>query len=411
MNDRASLDRNLRWVLVVWAVLLLAMNVRAFRTPMKGNVFPVYRLAGQCWAEGTTCYLDRPPPLDGYRYAPVISMFFVPWTWAPLSVGSVLWRCLNAALLFGGFVYYVRVLMKKQPPGAREWALLLVALIPLSMGSLNNGQVNAFITGLLMIAVAACREERWNLAATCLVLAVWLKIYPLAIGLLLIVAYPRALLPRVVLGLSVGLVLPFLTQHPDYVRSEYANWYHFLKADDRRSNPLWLSYLDAHLLFRVAGIHLSHGVYSVLQLGAAALLALFVYQRRSGSPSDLLQVIFQLGCSWMMLFGPSTEGSTYVMLAPTFAFAVLEGARKRTSPWQRVAVVAAGALFVLRFLWMGLPGGRYYTFALWPLGALVLALERCGRAFAPQDAPRPPERQVSSVRVIVAPQRQKQSAA
>ena len=47
--------------------------------------------------------------------------------------------------------------------------------------------------------------ERWNLAAAFLAGACLLKIYPLAIALLLIVAYPRPLGWRFVLAVGVGL--------------------------------------------------------------------------------------------------------------------------------------------------------------------------------------------------------------
>ncbi len=70
------------------------------------------------------------------------------------------------------------------------------------------------------------------------------------------------------------------------------------------------------------------------------------------------------------------------MLAPTLACALLDATRDpRTANWQRGAVFLAAALFLTRFIWIALPGGRLYTFALPPIGALLLWTERWSRAF------------------------------
>src|SRR5207237_4342299 len=96
-------------------------------------------------------------------------------------------------------------------------AILFLLILPLSLGSLHNGQPNTLIIGLLLAALAGCAGERWNLAAACLALATALKIYPLALGLLLAVLYPRRLAPRLLLALVLAGLLPFLLQQPDYV--------------------------------------------------------------------------------------------------------------------------------------------------------------------------------------------------
>src|SRR5206468_3756597 len=101
-----------------------------------------------------------------------------PFSLLPDALGGVLWRLLGAGLFLGGFAWWARRVL----PGrlsARETAALWLLLLPLCLHSLNNGQSNVHVIGLLLIAVAAAAERRWNLAAICVAVAFCFKVYPL----------------------------------------------------------------------------------------------------------------------------------------------------------------------------------------------------------------------------------------
>ncbi len=390
-----------RWVFLAWGILVLAVSVRSFVQPHRNNVYLVFARAGGDWLHGETCYDRTRTELDGYRYAPLASVSFVPWYLLPSAWGTALWRLASAGIFLAGFAWMTTALFKGRTLTQRDWALMLLAMIPLGIAGLNNGQANAHVIGLLLLATAACTRERWNVAAICIALATWLKIYPLAVGLLLIVVYPRPLLWRTALALASGFGLPFLTQRPDYVWNEYQRWIADLKGDDRRNFPFSLGYLDAHLLLRLLGIHLSHLAYGVMQMGAALLLAGFVWFRRS-QPA-ILGHLLQLGSLWIILFGPSTEGSTYLLLAPTLAWALHQAWTDAEIPrWQRGCVILAGVLYLARLLLIALPGGRNLSFMLPPLMAVLLLIERSVRAWQ-ETRPEivvPPETTLRRVRVV-----------
>src|SRR5258708_40018056 len=92
------------------------------------------------------------------------------------------------------------------------------------MGNLNNGQASPLIIALLIFACLATLDGRWTLAAGCISIAVFFKVYPLAIGLLLAVF----LTPRLTLGVVfcvfvfVGLFLVFC--RPPYVFVCFVEW-------------------------------------------------------------------------------------------------------------------------------------------------------------------------------------------
>ena len=142
-------------------------------------------------------------PMSGYRYAPLVSVLFVPFGLLPDGLGGALWRLINYTCFFGSFAWFQRVVL----PGANDLgdkakAALWLLLLPLSLGSMNNGQANVLLVGLLLAAAAAVVTERWTLAASLLAGACLLKVYPLAIALLMLTWFSGRLAWRFLLAVT-----------------------------------------------------------------------------------------------------------------------------------------------------------------------------------------------------------------
>jgi len=69
-------------------------------------------------------------------------------------------------------------------------------------------------------------------------------VYPLAVGLLLVLVYPRQLGWRLAVAVIAGLVVPFALQHPEYVARQYHDWIECVRVDDRSQWPLPDAYRD-----------------------------------------------------------------------------------------------------------------------------------------------------------------------
>jgi hypothetical protein len=371
----------LRFVLGAWVVICVLICIRAALWPARHTVYPAFSDAGRCWLRGGDNYdlhfygLD----IDQYRYAPLVTVGFVPFGLLPDAVGGVLWRLLNMAAFFGGVVVYGRMVWPGSDRISVGGAAAIGALMaPLSLQSLNNGQANPLVIGLLLLAVAAALHGRWNWAAFALAAPIALKLYPVAIALLLLLAYPRQLGWRLAAILLVGTLLPFATHHPDHVARQYDQWFTRLMEDDRAGRAFADSYRDGALLLRLVGLPLSAVGYRLLQFVAAAPIALIVLhiRRRRGPTSDLLHVMVSLGCCWMVLFGPATENCTYILLAPIFALSVWEGFTEPRSLWTRLLLAVIVGMFVAGALITALPDGRNWAYPLNPLAALLLLVER-----------------------------------
>jgi len=365
-----------RAALLVWAIALGAICIRAAIQPYKRTLYTTWEQAGADWEVGRDLYRDTwNPDQDQFRYSPLVAALLVPFHHLPIRLGGVVWRLLNAGALLGGFAWWLRTAPVTRTP--RQQAILFLLIMPLSLSSLSNGQPNPLIIGLLLAAFAAVERERWTLGAVLIALATALKIYPLAVGLLLAAAYPRRFTPRLLFALALALVLPFAFQHGDYVRSQYALWLERLGKDQRWDWPLHMAYRDLWLLIRLAHVPLTPRGYMGVQLiSAAGCAVLCVAARLRGRPRrEVLSAILMLGTCWMTLCGPATESCTYVLLAPALAWAALSAT---TDGWPRLVGLMTRIAFllfllcVLRGLWPGV--NHIHALGLQPQAALLLTL-------------------------------------
>jgi hypothetical protein len=360
--------------IILWTVVLAVICVRVAIYPHKRTLYTTWAQAGTDWENGRDLYRSTwDADQDQFRYSPLVAVLLVPFPHLPLRVGGVVWRLLNAAVLLGGFAWWLRTapLMRT----TRQRGILFLLMLPLSLGSLNNGQPNPLIIGLLLAALAAIERERWSLAAGFVALATALKVYPLAVGLLLVAVYPRRFAPRLLLALALALILPFVCQHGEYVRAQYASWFHRLGVDQRYDWPLHMAYRDLWLLIRAWHLPLTPRGYMGIQLvSAAGCAVLCVAARLRGVPRRVvLSLILALGTCWMMLCGPATESSTYVLLAPALSWAVLSAFGDRW-PWPlRVLVGSSFVLLLLAVLAGVHPSVKeFHALGPHPLGALLL---------------------------------------
>src|SRR5262249_32951527 len=161
--------------------------------------------------------------------SPLVAGLLVPISFLPVILSSPLWVLLNAAVLLAALFYWQRAVSATR----FSFAILALLVLPLALASLHNGQCNSLVIGLVIAGVAAAAGERWNWATFFIALATFLKLYPVAVGLLLVALYPRKLAVRMAIALGLGVLLPFLMQHPAYVLHQYGDWVAYLQKDDR----------------------------------------------------------------------------------------------------------------------------------------------------------------------------------
>ena len=326
----------------MWSIVFIALLIRILVKPLRMTTFDVYRDAGRHWLQAETLYSGR----MGFVYSPAVAAFFAPFALLPRSLGLTLWLGLNLAVFVLGLNHFLRTC----PAGAftplkKMWVNLL--LLPLVVGNLDVAQANPFVIGLLLLSVGSARKENWPAAALSIAVAASFKIYPLSLGLLFILAAPAAFALYLAAALLVCSVLPFAVQAPAYVWHQYLGWEKTRLADNRleysaRHAPMDMWLILNHIFGRVV----PEFWYHLLQVGAGAAIAAYVITGRikGWSKERLLVGLFFLACIWMTLFGPATEGFTYILLAPPVILACLEARAPERPAWLKFLLLSSAIL-------------------------------------------------------------------
>jgi hypothetical protein len=381
-------DRWGRSALILWVAIILAVCVHAAIKPESPSLYSLWRNTGLAWAHGDDLYpIDPDPTHGGFRYGPLYGVLFVPLSWLPLRVGAVLWRLGNAALFLAALSWWLR---KAAPLRLtdRQLGVLYVCVGCLAISNLFTGQMNLLLASFALIAVTASQQQRWTLASLAIALSTLMKVYPLALGLLLILVYPRQLSWRLALMLLAMALLPFLFQEPAVVCRAYEHWFALLSTGDshRRFLPLTMSetYRDLLQLFRLLNLPITLPMYTVVQglvgLGCAAFC---LVARLRGVPTRLVGFhVLMLASIWMTLCGPTSESRTYALLAPALAWWYTwvmgdEASGRREGPTfaALLGCLALGFQLLCAFAPVSMTALTFYQAGgLLPLSALALLL-------------------------------------
>lgn len=323
-----------RWdrvAILIWIAVLLFISVRVLFTPYAKTVYPMYSGPARLWWQGAEMYEPHCSPEGiGYRYSPTFAILMTPFAHLPDGIGGVLWRIVSAVALLASLRWFARrVLPDSLDADGRAWLLLLT--LPLCLQSIDNGQANLLVVAALLGAVAAVQVRRWNVASLLLALTFLCKLYPVCVGFVIVLFYPRQLAWRLALAMIGALALPFLFQEPSYVLVQYRHWLDCLRLDNREAVPLNHMCRDLWLLIHLYGLPIPRGVYMLAQaLGGIAVAAICWMRWRAGWPERaILTSTLALVAVWMMLLGPATESASYALLAPSFAWALVESLSAR----------------------------------------------------------------------------------
>jgi hypothetical protein len=301
--------------------------------------FNDYTQAGAHWIHGEYLYGNW----RGFIYSPIIAVLFAPLSILPPAFSYLLWLLLNVLVFLTGLA---TLLESNIVPGLKResFAPIYLLLLPCALGNLDVGQANPFVIGLIMFAVAAVRRERWSLAAICVSLASFFKIYPFAVGMLICVIAPRRFIWRLLLALLVLAFIPYLFQHWSYVTDQYNAWITTRTSDNRLNYSIKYVPIDLwFLLHTIAHLPIPPWFYVLIQLATGGLAAFYCIWGlwKNWDIQRVLCGLFFLVSIWMTLCGPATEAHTYLLMAPALVLALVKSLRDRQPGLLRALVFGA----------------------------------------------------------------------
>lgn len=329
----------------LWLLLAVAASFKAVTRPGVHSVYLYFPYAARHWWADLNLYAHY-PGFDPYRYSPTFAVAASPFGAMPDAWGGAVWIFCNVCLLVWAMHSWARMALPGGWTPGGEAAFLALAL-PASIGGIWSAQSNALILSLVIFSLLAIRRQQWWRASALLAAPVFIKIWPLAVVLMLMVRWPRQLVGRFVVSCAILAAVPFATRPWPIVWRHYHDWYAAL------TGPLqgrWGGYRDAWTIWEQLGPPVDAHAYKLLQLASlATVLVWCLWQsRRLASDTSFLAAVLAIWSAWQLLFGPGTERLTYGLVAPSLAMAVLASHRE-----QRLRVLSYAAWGLVSLFSMG----------------------------------------------------------
>jgi len=340
-----------------WAALAAGITAIILTNILHGHdyasVASVYRAAARNWLHGRDLYVLRTATgkvwIHDFLYFPQAAILLIPFAILPDTASEIVWRCFSIGVLAWAMwrlAGMVRPTVSGRFTRGGYFLLLTLLTAPVAAGSANCGQMNLMMAATMVLGAVEVARHRWWWATLWLALGVALKPQVLVLLLLLAALY-RPMRWRAALGLAAVLLLPFLTQRPQFAYHQYLLCLAKLRIASNPVEHAATNYNDLFGLLSTFGLTVSSPVQTLLRLLAAGgTLGLCYLVRRRWDRVHAAAAILALAASYIMLFNPRTEGGTYVVAAAALsAFAAWAFLVDR-------AVVAAWVLTALSAGWV-----------------------------------------------------------
>jgi len=267
----------------------------------------------------------------------------VPFALLPKAAGEIAWRLVSISIFAISIRSMTRLIAERT--GKDLFPLMSLVAIFVGWDCARNGQATLLMTAFMLLAVDDIARSRLWTATLWLCLSVAIK--PLSIVLvLLVIAIDRPMSWRLVVGMLLTALAPFLVQHPSYVIEQYRACIENMRTAAHMGVVAhgWTTPFTA---LRVFGLDVPEKVQTVIRLAAAlGTLGLCFSARKRYDPARSAVFVYSLAALYLILFSPRTENNTYAMLGPVAGYVLADAvARKRYAE--------AGALAVLTFVMVG----------------------------------------------------------
>jgi hypothetical protein len=320
----SSRDRHLEILIaVLWVGAVVAATVQQGISHPNNN-FLIFRAASLHLLHGQDLYAAYPAEhFDFYKYSPTFALLFLPFALPPVALGMLLWNAVNA-----GALYYAMGMVLP-----RRAATVARAIVFLDMlGSLQNVQSNALVTGLIILTFAAYERRHTVLGSLATAAGTSIKVFPLA-GASFAIFHPRRL--RVAIALLASLaglaLLPLLVTSPSSLLMQYASWRAIESADALERGFSLMEHVE--LLFR---LDLPNWPFQLA--GVAALVAPVLMRRERWGEWGFRRLYLCSVLVFCVIFNHQAESPTFVIAAAGAAIWV--AALERPTRWEWALFVA-----------------------------------------------------------------------
>ena len=302
-----KLFANYRFITILWFALALATVVQNVWIAGKFNNYLIFD--GVFWhtLKQLPLYLPYPDEyFDTNHYGILFSAVIAPFALLPKWIGCTLWIMANAAFLYWAI---------RQLPLSKKAiiAILLIAAHDMYTAAAMQ-QFNISVIALLVGAYVFIERRQSHWAALFIVIGTLTKLYGIVgLAFFFFAKDKWRFIWSGLFWLIALFCLPMLYSSPDYVVSQYFDWYASL-AEKNVSNLNTTIYNLQNLsllgFLQRTGIYNNNSIVILIGLGLFALPYLRIRQCKNLNFRLLLLASVSI---FLCLFSTGTENSTYVV--------------------------------------------------------------------------------------------------
>ena len=302
-----KLFANYRFITILWFALALATVVQNVWIAGKFNNYLIFD--GVFWhtLKQLPLYLPYPDEyFDTNHYGILFSAVIAPFALLPKWIGCSLWIMANAAFLYWAI---------RQLPLSKKAiiAVLLIAAHDMYTAAAMQ-QFNISVIALLVGAFVFIERRQSHWATLLIVIGTLTKLYGIVgLAFFFFAKDKWRFIWSGLFWLIILFCLPMLYSSPDYVVSQYFDWYASL-AEKNVSNLNTTTYNLQNLsllgFLQRTGIYNNNSIVILIGLGLFALPYLRIRQYKNLNFRLLLLASVSI---FLCLFSTGTENSTYIV--------------------------------------------------------------------------------------------------
>jgi hypothetical protein len=237
---------------------------------------------------------------DLYKYSPTFALLMAPLAILPDVLGLILWNALNALTLYVAIQTF-----PVQQDKVKVFILLFILQELLT--NIQNSQSNGLMAALIILAFNSFEYRKVWLAALCILLAFYIKIFGI-VAASLFLFYPDKLkfIGYSVLWGLVLLLLPLLVVSPGQLIFLYKSWQQMLAADHSASYGLSVM----GWLYTWFGLELPK---TLVLFGGVVLFCLPLLKIKSYQ-NEMFRMLFLASILiWIVIFNHKAESPTFII--------------------------------------------------------------------------------------------------
>ena len=266
--------------------LYVILAVASAIAKMVPNNYLIYKYSFWHLVNGEHMYTFHPDEYgDLHHYGPVFAVLMAPFALLPDWAGVVLWH-----LALAVFLYWA---IRQTRFSWREQLFLYWFCAHELLTALFMSQINIAIAGMILLSYCYIRQGRERWSAFFIALATLIKLFGIVgLAFFFFSKNKKQFLLWLAVWLAVLFVLPMLIGGPEYVLSQYQEWY--VAIADKNTSSLLSSHQNISLLGMIRKIGYAFSIG-----GHDAYMAMF----REETPIDTANFWYCYSDRWLILAG------------------------------------------------------------------------------------------------------------